>query len=95
MNKAFWIYCNGLCFYCVSKPEAISGSSRMKGGSATKIILETVFLAGHEAAFSRKAITFKYVKECFSSVHTVYTSFHFITPISCYHQWYTTLTQHV
>ncbi|KAK2879155.1 hypothetical protein Q8A67_019946 [Cirrhinus molitorella] len=34
--------------------EAISGSSRMKGGSATKIILETILLAGHESAFRGK-----------------------------------------
>ncbi|XP_060790527.1 glucokinase regulatory protein isoform X2 [Neoarius graeffei] len=38
-------------------PEAISGSSRMKGGSATKIILETILLAGHEAACNKKAVT--------------------------------------
>ncbi|XP_056332502.1 glucokinase regulatory protein [Danio aesculapii] len=37
--------------------EAISGSSRMKGGSATKIILETVLMAGHDAAFKEKIIT--------------------------------------
>ncbi|XP_067312161.1 glucokinase regulatory protein isoform X5 [Pseudorasbora parva] len=43
--------------------EAISGSSRMKGGSATKIILETVLLAGHEAAFTDKMMT----PECMSS----------------------------
>nr|XP_033794333.1 glucokinase regulatory protein isoform X1 [Geotrypetes seraphini] len=30
-------------------PEGISGSSRMKGGSATKILLETLFLAAHKA----------------------------------------------
>ncbi|XP_039530293.1 glucokinase regulatory protein-like isoform X2 [Pimephales promelas] len=41
--------------------EAISGSSRMKGGSATKIILETVLLAGHEAAFRDKTMTPEYV----------------------------------
>lgn len=33
----------------------------MKGGSATKIILETILLAGHEAVYSQKAVTFKYV----------------------------------
>ncbi|XP_053565412.1 glucokinase regulatory protein isoform X2 [Bombina bombina] len=30
-------------------PEAISGSSSMKGGSATKILLETLFLVAHKA----------------------------------------------
>lgn len=43
--------------------EAISGSSRMKGGSATKIILETILLAGHEAAFRGKITT----PECISA----------------------------
>ncbi|KAF7704538.1 hypothetical protein HF521_021610 [Silurus meridionalis] len=37
--------------------EAISGSSRMKGGSATKIIVETLLLAGHEAERNKKAVT--------------------------------------
>ncbi|KAA0710821.1 Glucokinase regulatory protein [Triplophysa tibetana] len=44
-------------------PEAISGSSRMKGGSATKIILEAVLLAGHQAIFREKTIS----PECLSS----------------------------
>uniref|UniRef100_A0A8C2FK76 Glucokinase (hexokinase 4) regulator n=1 Tax=Cyprinus carpio TaxID=7962 RepID=A0A8C2FK76_CYPCA len=43
--------------------EAISGSSRMKGGSATKIILESILLAGHEAAFRGKRVT----PECISA----------------------------
>uniref|UniRef100_A0A8B9H6Q1 SIS domain-containing protein n=1 Tax=Astyanax mexicanus TaxID=7994 RepID=A0A8B9H6Q1_ASTMX len=34
-------------------PEAITGSSRMKGGSATKLMLETVLLAGHEAMYNK------------------------------------------
>ncbi|GAA6109341.1 glucokinase regulatory protein isoform X1 [Tachysurus ichikawai] len=38
-------------------PEAISGSSRMKGGSATKIIMETILLAGHQAAYNNEAVT--------------------------------------
>uniref|UniRef100_A0A8C2WSA9 SIS domain-containing protein n=1 Tax=Cyclopterus lumpus TaxID=8103 RepID=A0A8C2WSA9_CYCLU len=33
-------------------PEAVSGSSRMKGGSATKILLEVVLSAAHAAAFA-------------------------------------------
>ncbi|XP_041703211.1 glucokinase regulatory protein isoform X3 [Coregonus clupeaformis] len=38
-------------------PEAISGSSRMKGGSATKILLETVLTAAHTAAFTNTHVT--------------------------------------
>ncbi|XP_061840956.1 glucokinase regulatory protein isoform X1 [Nerophis lumbriciformis] len=38
-------------------PEAISGSSRMKGGSATKMLLEVILCAAHAAAFSRAYIT--------------------------------------
>ncbi|XP_026219073.1 glucokinase regulatory protein [Anabas testudineus] len=38
-------------------PEAISGSSRMKGGSATKILLEVVLSAAHAATFSNIPIT--------------------------------------
>ena len=45
---------------CVStQPEAISGSSRMKGGSATKILLEVVLSAAHAATFSHTPITRK------------------------------------
>uniref|UniRef100_A0A671SSH6 SIS domain-containing protein n=1 Tax=Sinocyclocheilus anshuiensis TaxID=1608454 RepID=A0A671SSH6_9TELE len=47
--------------------EAISGSSRMKGGSATKIILETILLAGHEAAFRGKITPDEMVYETTSS----------------------------
>nr|XP_020447858.1 glucokinase regulatory protein isoform X2 [Monopterus albus] len=38
-------------------PEAISGSSRMKGGSATKLLLEIVLSAAHAAVFSHAPIT--------------------------------------
>uniref|UniRef100_A0A3Q4HC20 Glucokinase regulatory protein-like n=1 Tax=Neolamprologus brichardi TaxID=32507 RepID=A0A3Q4HC20_NEOBR len=38
-------------------PEAISGSSRMKGGSATKILLEVAFSAAHAATSSNTPIT--------------------------------------
>ncbi|XP_034402657.1 glucokinase regulatory protein [Cyclopterus lumpus] len=38
-------------------PEAVSGSSRMKGGSATKILLEVVLSAAHAAAFADAPIT--------------------------------------
>ncbi|XP_067439087.1 glucokinase regulatory protein isoform X3 [Thunnus thynnus] len=40
-------------------PEGISGSSRMKGGSATKILLEVIMSAAHAAAFSHTPITHK------------------------------------
>ncbi|XP_037617632.1 glucokinase regulatory protein isoform X2 [Sebastes umbrosus] len=40
-------------------PEAISGSSRMKGGSATKIILEVVLSAAHASTFTNTPITYK------------------------------------
>uniref|UniRef100_A0A3Q2QWZ2 Glucokinase regulator n=1 Tax=Fundulus heteroclitus TaxID=8078 RepID=A0A3Q2QWZ2_FUNHE len=59
MQKAFLIN-------PVLGPEAISGSSRMKGGSATKILLEAVFSAAHAAHFSRTPITYKYLIVCFS-----------------------------
>ncbi|XP_058478160.1 glucokinase regulatory protein [Solea solea] len=38
-------------------PEAVSGSSRMKGGSATKILLDVVLSAAHAAAFTDSSIT--------------------------------------
>ncbi|XP_059183779.1 glucokinase regulatory protein isoform X1 [Centropristis striata] len=38
-------------------PEAISGSSRMKGGSATKILLEVVLSAAHAAAFTNTPVS--------------------------------------
>ncbi|XP_034533785.1 glucokinase regulatory protein [Notolabrus celidotus] len=44
-------------------PEAISGSSRMKGGSATKILLEVVLSAAHAAAFANTPITYKGIRE--------------------------------
>ncbi|MGH0124005.1 UNVERIFIED_CONTAM: hypothetical protein FKN15_045672, partial [Acipenser sinensis] len=40
-------------------PEGISGSSRMKGGSATKIILESLLLAAHKATSNNKEVTAK------------------------------------
>ena len=38
-------------------PEAITGSSRMKCGTATKMILEAIFLVAHQSAANHKAIT--------------------------------------
>uniref|UniRef100_A0A8C9S6Q2 Glucokinase (hexokinase 4) regulator n=1 Tax=Scleropages formosus TaxID=113540 RepID=A0A8C9S6Q2_SCLFO len=48
-------------------PEAISGSSRLKGGSTTKIILETIFLGAHEAVSAYKRIT----AEMYEQVHKI------------------------
>ncbi|CAL8307545.1 unnamed protein product [Merluccius merluccius] len=39
-------------------PEAITGSSRMKGGSVTKILLESVLSAAHAAAHANTHITY-------------------------------------
>lgn len=57
------VHTNNCCILVSIKPEAISGSSRMKGGSATKIIMETILLAGHQAAYNNEAVTLKYVFE--------------------------------
>lgn len=46
-----------VCVCVCAQPEAISGSSRMKGGSATKILLEAVLSAAHAAAFADTPIT--------------------------------------
>ncbi|XP_023251134.1 glucokinase regulatory protein [Seriola lalandi dorsalis] len=40
-------------------PEAISGSSRMKGGSATKILLDVVLSAAHAAACTNTPVTYE------------------------------------
>lgn len=44
-------------------PEAISGSSRMKGGSATKILLEVIMQAAHNAAFAHRPITLPSIRD--------------------------------
>lgn len=44
-------------------PEAISGSSRMKGGSATKILLEVIMCAAHAAAFAHRPITHRCIQQ--------------------------------
>ncbi|KAK7893617.1 hypothetical protein WMY93_022769 [Mugilogobius chulae] len=44
-------------------PEAVSGSSRMKGGSATKILLEVIVHAAHRAAFAHQSITLQSIRE--------------------------------
>uniref|UniRef100_A0A3Q2Z165 Glucokinase regulator n=1 Tax=Hippocampus comes TaxID=109280 RepID=A0A3Q2Z165_HIPCM len=45
-------------------PEAISGSSRMKGGSATKMLLEVILCSAHAAAFSRADVCLCYSLLC-------------------------------
>uniref|UniRef100_A0A665U4T3 SIS domain-containing protein n=1 Tax=Echeneis naucrates TaxID=173247 RepID=A0A665U4T3_ECHNA len=50
-------------------PEAISGSSRMKGGSATKILLDIVLSTAHSATFNRTPITYNSTVHCFSLRH--------------------------
>ncbi|XP_055084704.1 glucokinase regulatory protein [Periophthalmus magnuspinnatus] len=44
-------------------PEAVSGSSRMKGGSATKILLEVITQAAHGAAFAQRPITLQSIRD--------------------------------
>lgn len=44
-------------------PEAVSGSSRMKGGSATKVILEVTLSAAHAAAFAHVPIIPRSISE--------------------------------
>lgn len=48
-----------LCVFLCVQPEAISGSSRMKGGSATKILLDVVLSSAHAAAFTKTPVTYK------------------------------------
>ncbi|KAL4623926.1 glucokinase regulatory protein [Arapaima gigas] len=64
-NKAFIIN-------PVVGPEAISGSSRLKGGSTTKIILETIFLSAHEAVSSHKKITVEDIMDRIKMYEQVY-----------------------
>lgn len=46
-----------VCVCVCVQPEAIAGSSRMKGGSATKILLEVVLSAAHAATFANTPVT--------------------------------------
>ncbi|XP_078398114.1 glucokinase regulatory protein [Cetorhinus maximus] len=48
-------------------PEGIAGSSRMKGGSVTKILLETIFLAAHKALANNSDITDGYLLDLLRS----------------------------
>ncbi|XP_076156274.1 glucokinase regulatory protein [Alosa pseudoharengus] len=53
-------------------PEAISGSSRMKGGTATKVLLESVLLLGHRAAHSHVEINRQAVLDCIRDYEKVH-----------------------
>ncbi|CAH2245364.1 glucokinase regulatory [Pelobates cultripes] len=55
-------------------PEGVSGSSRMKGGSATKILLETLFLFAHKAE-SNVAVT----EGCLLEILRTYERAHKVT----------------
>ncbi|KAG8430771.1 hypothetical protein GDO86_020028, partial [Hymenochirus boettgeri] len=55
-------------------PEGVSGSSRMKGGSATKILLETILLAAHKAD-SNLAVT----EKCLLEILRTYERAHKVT----------------
>ncbi|XP_018430877.1 PREDICTED: glucokinase regulatory protein [Nanorana parkeri] len=55
-------------------PEAVCGSSRMKGGSATKILLETLFLVAHKAS-SEVEVT----EKCFLEILRTYERAHKVT----------------
>uniref|UniRef100_A0A8C7F0F4 SIS domain-containing protein n=1 Tax=Oncorhynchus kisutch TaxID=8019 RepID=A0A8C7F0F4_ONCKI len=54
-------------------PEAISGSSRMKGGSATKILLETILAAAHTAAFTNTHVTRRVLLDMMRGYERVYS----------------------
>ncbi|XP_071222841.1 glucokinase regulatory protein isoform X2 [Salvelinus alpinus] len=54
-------------------PEAISGSSRMKGGSATKILLESILAAAHTAAFTNTHVTRRVLLDMMRGYERVYS----------------------
>ncbi|XP_066445233.1 glucokinase regulatory protein [Eleutherodactylus coqui] len=55
-------------------PEGLCGSSRMKGGSATKILLETLFLVAHKAS-SKVEVT----EKCLLEILRTYERAHKVT----------------
>ncbi|KAM3929975.1 glucokinase regulatory protein isoform 2-T2 [Leptodactylus fuscus] len=55
-------------------PEGVCGSSRMKGGSATKILLETLFLVAHKAS-SKVEVT----EKCLLEILRTYERAHKVT----------------
>uniref|UniRef100_A0A8C8SPT5 Glucokinase regulator n=1 Tax=Pelusios castaneus TaxID=367368 RepID=A0A8C8SPT5_9SAUR len=56
-------------------PEGISGSSRMKGGSATKILLETLLLAAHKTVSKETDIS----EKCLLEILRTYERAHKVT----------------
>uniref|UniRef100_A0A674II72 Glucokinase regulator n=1 Tax=Terrapene triunguis TaxID=2587831 RepID=A0A674II72_9SAUR len=56
-------------------PEGISGSSRMKGGSATKILLETLLLAAHKTVSKDTDIS----EKCLLEILRTYERAHKVT----------------
>ncbi|CAM4529046.1 glucokinase regulatory protein [Caretta caretta] len=56
-------------------PEGISGSSRMKGGSATKILLETLLLGAHKTASKDTDIS----EKCLLEILRTYERAHKVT----------------
>lgn len=53
-------------------PEGITGASRMKGGSAAKIILETLLLAAHRAMSNNTEVTEAYLLEILRTYERVH-----------------------
>uniref|UniRef100_A0A4W3HZK7 Glucokinase regulatory protein n=1 Tax=Callorhinchus milii TaxID=7868 RepID=A0A4W3HZK7_CALMI len=53
-------------------PEAIAGSSRMKGGSTTKILLETILLTAHKAVSDNSSITDRCLLDMLKSYEQVH-----------------------
>ncbi|KAL2098835.1 hypothetical protein ACEWY4_005315 [Coilia grayii] len=53
-------------------PEAISGSSRMKGGTATKVLLESLLLLGHRAAHTHREINHQAILDCIRAYERVH-----------------------
>nr|XP_032832599.1 glucokinase regulatory protein [Petromyzon marinus]XP_032832607.1 glucokinase regulatory protein [Petromyzon marinus] len=60
--------------------EALTGSTRMKGGSATKVVLETVFLAAHTALNAGVAVSPSCVRECLLSYEAVHKTTYACSP---------------
>ncbi|XP_033123657.1 glucokinase regulatory protein-like isoform X2 [Anneissia japonica] len=60
---------NGFIINPILGPEAITGSSRMKGGSATKIVLELVFLTAIQKVLINTSACQPYIK-CLHAMQT-------------------------
>ncbi|XP_023566730.1 glucokinase regulatory protein isoform X2 [Octodon degus] len=60
-------------------PEGLSGSSRMKGGSATKILLETLLLAAHKTVDRGIAASESFSPRCLLDVLRTFERAHKVT----------------